>query len=234
MTKNQSELIIRLAQVRNYVRPYTLPAILAAFLSISAWLSVAVEKGTKMAANWHPAGRAVRSEPFPRIRRRCSERPEAVKGAPLLGAAKRTLDGEDRSEMIAEEGKAGRNPSERWAAILVSSPAASNAWSQTQLATVSGAITDPSGAVVSGVVVTIVSQGTGLKRSAPTDTAGEYRFAGLPTGTYSLRMEKPGFQSQVRDRLELTSAAEVVINSQLAIGRPFPGNDGQRQRRRHR
>ena len=28
--------------------------------------------------------------------------------------------------MIAEEGKAGRNPSERWAAILVSSPAASN------------------------------------------------------------------------------------------------------------
>jgi hypothetical protein len=33
--------------------------------------------------------------------------PESVKGAPLLGAAKRTLDGEDRSEMIAEEGKAG-------------------------------------------------------------------------------------------------------------------------------
>ena len=93
-----------------------------------------------------------------------------------------------------------------------------SAWSQTQLATVSGTITDPSGAVVSGVVVTIVSQGTGLKRSAPTGTAGEYRFAGLPTGTYSLLMENPGFQSQVRDRLELTSAAEVVINSQLAIG----------------
>ncbi len=127
MSKKQSELIIRLAQVRNNFRPYTLSAILAAFLSISAW-------------------------------------------------------------------------------------------SQTQLATVSGTITDPSGAVVSGVVVTIVSQGTGLKRSTPTDTAGEYRFAGLPTGTYSLRIEKPGFQAQLRDRLELTSAAEVVINSQLAIG----------------
>jgi hypothetical protein len=127
MMKNQSELIIRLAQVRNNFRPYTLSAILAAFISVSAW-------------------------------------------------------------------------------------------SHTQLATVSGAITDPSGAVVSGVIVTIVSQGTGLKRSTPTDTAGEYRFAGLPTGTYSLRIEKPGFQSQVRDRLELTSAAEVVLNSQLAIG----------------
>ena len=127
MTKNQSELIIRLAQVRNYLRPYPLSAILAAFLSISAW-------------------------------------------------------------------------------------------SQTQLATVSGTITDPSGAVVSGVVVTIVSQGTGLKRSTPTDAAGEYRFAGLPTGTYSLRIEKPGFQSQVRDGLQLSSAAEVVTNWQLAIG----------------
>src|SRR5580698_4688011 len=92
------------------------------------------------------------------------------------------------------------------------------AWSQTQLATVSGTITDPSGALVPGVSVTIVSQGTGLKRSIATDTAGEYRFAGLPTGNYSLRLEKPGFQAQVRDRLELTSAAEVVINSQLAIG----------------
>src|SRR5580704_466259 len=92
------------------------------------------------------------------------------------------------------------------------------AWSQTQLATVSGAITDPSGAVVPGVSVTIVSQGTGLKRSAPTDTAGEYRFAGLPTGNYSLRIERTGFQLQIREGVEFTSAAEVMINSQLAIG----------------
>jgi hypothetical protein len=92
------------------------------------------------------------------------------------------------------------------------------AWPQTQLATVSGTITDPSGAVVPGVSVTIVSQGTGLKRSAPTDTAGEYRFAGLPTGNYSLRIERTGFQSQIREGVELTSAAEVMINSQLAIG----------------
>ena len=34
----------------------------------------------------------------------CLERPGAVKGAPI-GAAKRTLDGEDRSETIEEEGK---------------------------------------------------------------------------------------------------------------------------------
>src|SRR5580700_5717729 len=127
MMKNHSELMIRLVQVRNNFRPYTLSAILAAFMAVSAW-------------------------------------------------------------------------------------------SQTQLATVSGTITDTTGAVVPGVSLTIVSQGTGLKRSVLTDTAGEYRFAGLPTGNYSLRIEKPGFQSQVREGVELGSVAEVRINSQLAVG----------------
>lgn len=92
------------------------------------------------------------------------------------------------------------------------------AWAQTQLATVSGAITDPSGAVVPGARVTVVNQGTGLKRSVLTDAAGEYRFAGLPTGMYSLRISKPEFQSQIRAEVELTSAADVTINAQLAIG----------------
>ncbi|HLK64322.1 MAG TPA: carboxypeptidase regulatory-like domain-containing protein [Bryobacteraceae bacterium] len=92
------------------------------------------------------------------------------------------------------------------------------AWAQTQLATVFGNITDPSGAVVPGVSVTIVSRGTGLKRSVLTDTAGEYRFAGLPLGRYSIRMVKPGFQSQIREGVDVTSAAEMTINSQLAIG----------------
>ena len=92
------------------------------------------------------------------------------------------------------------------------------AWSQAQVATVSGTITDPSGAVVPGVSVTIVNQGTGLKRHRLTDTAGEYRFVGLPTGNYSLRFEKTGFQLQTHDGIQLTSAAELIIDSRLAIG----------------
>ena len=92
------------------------------------------------------------------------------------------------------------------------------ACSQTQLATVYGVITDTTGAVVPGATITIINPGTGLKRSALTDTAGQYRFAGLPTGDYSLRIEKTGFQIQVREGIELTSASEVVINSVLTIG----------------
>jgi hypothetical protein len=50
--------------------------------------------------------------------------------------------------------------------------------SQTQLAAVSGTITDPGGAVFPDASVTIVNQGTGLKRTALADTAGEYQLTG--------------------------------------------------------
>jgi len=89
---------------------------------------------------------------------------------------------------------------------------------QTQLATVFGTVTDPSGAVIPGAQITIANQSTGWKRDTVTDTAGEYHLAGLPTGGYSLRIEKAGFESQIRDLVELTSAAEVMINAKLAIG----------------
>src|ERR1039458_6404284 len=52
--------------------------------------------------------------------------PEPSRARRCWARAKRTLDGEDRSEMIAEEGKAGRKIGETWSAILVPSPAASN------------------------------------------------------------------------------------------------------------
>ena len=92
------------------------------------------------------------------------------------------------------------------------------AWSQTQLATVFGTITDPSGAVIPDAAITIVNQSTGLTRDALTGLAGEYRLAGLPTGTYAVRIEKNGFQTQVREGITLTSASEVLISLSLAVG----------------
>ena len=69
---------------------------------------------------------------------------------------------------------------------------------QTQVATVFGTVTDPRGAVIPGSQVTISSQSTGLKRTEVTDTTGQYRFAGLPAGSYGLRTDKQGFQAEVR------------------------------------
>jgi len=92
------------------------------------------------------------------------------------------------------------------------------AWSQTQLATVFGTITDPSGAVVPEAQVTIVNQSTGLTRDALTDMSGQYRLTGLPTGNYRVRIEKNGFQRQVREGIALTSASQVLISVSLTVG----------------
>ena len=98
------------------------------------------------------------------------------------------------------------------------------AWERTQLAAVSGAITDPSGAMAPGASVTVVNQGTALKRGVLTDSADEYRFAGSRTGTYSLRIEKAGFQSQIRAGVEPTLAVldfdNADIQSLITLERP--------------
>ena len=98
------------------------------------------------------------------------------------------------------------------------------AWERTQLAAVSGAITDPSGAVAPGASVTVVNQGTALKRGVLTDSADECRFAGLRTGTCSLRIEMPGFQPQIRAGVELTSVVldfdNADIQSPITLERP--------------
>jgi Carboxypeptidase regulatory-like domain/TonB dependent receptor len=89
---------------------------------------------------------------------------------------------------------------------------------QTQLATVFGTIPDKSGALIPVAQVTILNQSTGLKREALTDLTGQYHIPGLPTGTYSVRVEKEGFQTQVREGIALTSASEIMISLSLSVG----------------
>jgi hypothetical protein len=92
------------------------------------------------------------------------------------------------------------------------------AWSQTQLAAVFGVVSDASGLLIPGAEVTVVNIATGSKRGTTTDEAGQYRLSGLPTGTYTVRTEKAGFQAQIREGLVLTPASELTINISLAIG----------------
>jgi hypothetical protein len=72
-------------------------------------MTVAVKKGAILAALAPTVPAAIKTEPFSLVRKRSLERPGAVKGAPLLGAAKRTLDGEDRSGTMRKERKARRS-----------------------------------------------------------------------------------------------------------------------------
>jgi hypothetical protein len=90
--------------------------------------------------------------------------------------------------------------------------------SQTQLGTVFGTITDTSGAVLPEAEVTVVNVSTGLKRDGRTDMSGQYQLAGLPAGRYTLKTEKEGFQTELREGIALSPGAAIAIKSSLRVG----------------
>jgi len=92
------------------------------------------------------------------------------------------------------------------------------AWSQSELATVFGTVTDSTGAVIPSSQVAIVNQSTGLTRDTVTDMMGQYHLAGLPAGSYIVRAGREGFRTQVRDGVILSSASGVMIDFSLIVG----------------
>src|ERR1700741_3242199 len=100
-------------------------------------------------------------------------------------------------------------------AALIAAPA----WAQTQLGTLFGTVTDTSGAVVPGAEVSVENVTTGLKRDGSTGKTGEYQLVGLPTGRYTLRVQKEGFQTEVREGITLSPGAAIEINLSLVVGK---------------
>jgi hypothetical protein len=84
-----------------------------------------------------------------------------------------------------------------------------------QEAAISGTITDTTGGVLPGVVVTAVHEASGNTFEAVTDSAGGYRLS-VRIGTYRLRSELPGFAALERGGLQLQVGQQAVINLQMA------------------
>src|ERR1039458_2373835 len=60
--------------------------------------------------------------------------------------------------------------------------------------TLQGRVSDTTGAVIPGATVTALNAGTGLKRSVVVSAEGEYQIGGLPSGDYTVEVEKPRVQ----------------------------------------
>jgi Carboxypeptidase regulatory-like domain/TonB-dependent Receptor Plug Domain len=88
---------------------------------------------------------------------------------------------------------------------------------QATSASVSGTITDQNSAVIPGAMVVIKNIETGQERKVQTDSAGNYSAAGLSPGNYELRVERQGFNSELRRGLKLTVAEEAQLNVQLNV-----------------
>src|SRR6202044_2087158 len=83
---------------------------------------------------------------------------------------------------------------------------------------VSGIVTDESGAVVPGAEITARAIATGLQRSVHTDEKGFYSFLALPVGTYTVRVHKDGFKEFQQTNITVDANSAVRIDARLQVG----------------
>jgi hypothetical protein len=96
--------------------------------------------------------------------------------------------------------------------LVVSAPA------QETTGSMQGTVTDPSGAVVPGAHLTLTGTTLIGSKEADSDAQGQYHFANLPPGVYSIKVMAKGFEVLQRGNLAVQVGQLPVINLQLQLG----------------
>ena len=89
---------------------------------------------------------------------------------------------------------------------------------QAQEARLSGAVTDPTGAVLPGVIITATQTQQNISASTKSDAAGLYRFPRLSPGAYEVKAEFNGFKTFVQSGLALTTNGDALLNFTMEVG----------------
>ncbi len=103
-------------------------------------------------------------------------------------------------------------------AVLLSSITVARLAGQTLFGRISGSVTDPTGAAVPGVKVTIVNAGTQAARMVTTDNRGFYVAENLPIGSYQVAVEHPGFRKETRGGYQLAADGHITADFTLQVG----------------
>ncbi len=83
--------------------------------------------------------------------------------------------------------------------------------------TLSGTITDPSGAVIPGATLTATNSNGVLAGSATTDSHGKYRMEDLAPGSYRIKAQATGFETQ-SFAAEVAPSVQAVADATLRVG----------------
>ena len=103
-----------------------------------------------------------------------------------------------------------------WLLALVLSALTAGAFGQST-GTISGMVTDPSGAVIAGAQITIKSTQTGLERKLISDAAGNYAAASLQPGNYAVMASASGFSNFTIKSVELAVDQKTTINIPMGL-----------------
>ena len=106
--------------------------------------------------------------------------------------------------------------------MLLALMAVSTPWINAQIATttatLSGVVTDPSGAALTKAALTLTSSEKGITRTTITDDGGRYSFNQLPPAAYSLTIKAKGFEAYQQTGIVLDAAETATQNVALTIG----------------
>jgi hypothetical protein len=109
-----------------------------------------------------------------------------------------------------------------WASLFLFAFAVPAAWTPSALAqstegNITGTVTTPDGALVTNATVTVVDVGTHLTRTVQSDASGNYTVNDLNPGTYTVKIDAPGF-SELQDRAVSLAAQQTVrIDGHLTV-----------------
>lgn len=87
-----------------------------------------------------------------------------------------------------------------------------------QTTSLTGVVTDPQGAVIPGIEITLTNQDTQRRRTAITDDQGNYLFSQVTPGTYELRAELTGFKTTIMPDVVLQVDTPATVNIRLELG----------------
>jgi hypothetical protein len=89
---------------------------------------------------------------------------------------------------------------------------------QTTFGSITGVVTDQSGASVPDAQITVVNQETGFTRRQTSAATGVYSVPNVVPGTYRVRVERPGFSPQEKQGVVLDANHVVTVDMQLTVG----------------
>src|SRR5277367_1463034 len=87
-----------------------------------------------------------------------------------------------------------------------------------QQATIVGTVTDPSGAVVPNVTITLTNAATGKSIVIPTNDSGQYAAVDLQIGRYVVKAESKGFKAAEQKDVVLTVGDRIRVDFQMQLG----------------
>jgi hypothetical protein len=98
-----------------------------------------------------------------------------------------------------------------FAFLFLFAPSAS--FAQIVTGSISGAVSDASGALIPEAAVTLTHQATGRKRNSITDGAGNFTIGGLEPGAFALSVSKPGFKTIEHTGITLTTGERISVGT---------------------